>query len=77
MATCRIFVEGLDSNTSLISISGVARRNASQNDPPGVYLHCVALEKLKGTSGREYMIITYGKSAPLVACTSTCVCVYL
>ena len=67
-----IFVEGLDSNTSLISISGEARRNASQNDPPGVYLHCVALEKLKGTSGREYMIITYGKSAPLVDCTIKC-----
>ena len=44
-----IFVDGLNSNTSVIVISGDARRNAFRNDPPGVYLLCVVLEKLKGT----------------------------
>ena len=56
-----IFVEGLNSNTSVIIVSGEARRNASQNSPPGVYLHCVALERLKGTAGRQYSIITYSE----------------
>ena len=58
-----IFVDGLNSNTSVIVISGEARRNASRNNPPGVYLLCVALEKLKGTPGRLYSVITYGECA--------------
>ena len=63
-AESRIFVEGpLNSNTSIIVISGKARRNASRNDPPGVYLLCVALEKLKGTPGRTYSVITYSECA--------------
>ena len=54
------FVEGLGANTSVIRISGEARRNASQNDPPGINLLCVALKRLTGTPGRKYFIITYG-----------------
>ena len=60
-----IFVEGLNSNTSVIVISGEARRDASRSVPPGVYLLCVALEKLKGTPGRMYSVITYGECAHL------------
>ena len=56
-----IYVQGLNSNTSVITISGEARRNASQSTPPGVYLHCVAVEKLKGTPGRTLYIVTYSK----------------
>ena len=56
-----IFVEGLDSNFSVIHISAEARRNASLSDPPEISLLCVAAEKLKGTQGRLYTVFTYGE----------------
>ena len=55
------FVDGLGANTSVIRISGEARRNALRNNPPGINLLCVALEGLTGTPGRKYFIITYGE----------------
>ena len=54
------FVEGLGASTSVIRISGEARRNATLKDPPEINLLCVALEGLTGTPGRKYFIITYG-----------------
>ena len=54
------FVEGLGESSSVIRISGEARRNASLNDPPGINLLCVALEGLTGIPGRKFFIITYG-----------------
>ena len=54
------FVEGLGASTSVIRISGEARRNATLKDPPEINLLCVALEGLTGTPGRKFFIITYG-----------------
>ena len=62
------FVEGLGTSESIIRVSGEARRNASQNDPPGVNLLCVAVEGLTGTPGKKFFIITYGRLQ--------CVCVF-
>lgn len=56
-----IFVEGLDTNTSVIHISAEARRNASRSNPPEIRLLCVAAEMLKGTEGRRYSVFTYGE----------------
>jgi hypothetical protein len=55
------FVEGLGGSTSVIRVSGEARRNATLKDPPEINLLCVALEDLTGTPGTKYFIITYGR----------------
>ena len=55
------FVEIVDRRTSIIRVSGEARRNATQKDPPGVTLLCVAVRGLTGVSGRRYFIITFGE----------------
>ena len=60
------FVKGLGANTSVIRISGEARRNASQNE---INLLCVALRGLTGTPGKEYFIITYGGCIVVPMCT--------
>ena len=62
-ANSGFFVEGLGASTSVIRISGEARRNASQDDPPGINLLCVAMQLLTGTPGRKYFVISYGGCA--------------
>ena len=58
------FVEGLGRGTSVIRITGEARRNATQSEPPELSLLCVAVKSLTGTPGRKYFIITYGELSP-------------
>ena len=55
------FVEGIETNTSIIRVSGEARHNASKDYPPGVTLLCVAVQPRTGTRGRTYSIITYSE----------------
>ena len=70
------FVEGVETSTSIIRVSGEARRSALKDVPPGVTLLCVAVQPRTGTRGRTYSIITYGERECVIilACTALIVC---